>query len=230
LRALKRIALTRAEHQQQQTFIVGFEPVQTSFYCTAEVKMVSPKQVKHQTFATRTESADFCRIFEQDMDRLYLLSFLLTGDEDLAERCFVGGLEDSAKGPRVFKEWAHSWARRMVIQNAIQIMRPQTENNRVPNHDADCGITSTTEISAVAQLPAFERFVFVMSVLECYSDQDCALLLDCTRSEVDGARIHALQQIGSSGGKHSSSAKPVPEEVTALALIVDSIPHLATSA
>ena len=69
--------------------------------------------------------SDFCRIFETDMNRLYLLSFLLTGDRSTAEQCFVGGLHIAQEGNQVFKEWAESWARRAIIQNAIQMISPR---------------------------------------------------------------------------------------------------------
>jgi hypothetical protein len=71
--------------------------------------MVSVKSAEYAS------SFDFCRIFHQQMDSLYLLPFLLTLDREKAEQCFVSGLEDSAKGNRVFKEWAHAWARRTII-------------------------------------------------------------------------------------------------------------------
>jgi hypothetical protein len=48
----------------------------------------------------------------------------------------------------------------------------------------------------VAALPSFERFVFVMSVLERYSEQECSLLLGCTRAEVIDARSRALRELG----------------------------------
>jgi hypothetical protein len=54
------------------------------------------------------------------------------------------------------------------------------------------------EISAVLGLADFERFAFVMSVLERYSDQDCALLLGCTRENLIAAKVSALQQLGRS--------------------------------
>ena len=44
------------------------------------------------------------------------------------------------------------------------------------------------ELAAVLALEDFERFVFVMSVLERYSEHDCALLLGCTRRQVNEAR------------------------------------------
>jgi len=47
--------------------------------------------------------SDFCRIFEKDMNRLYLLSFLLTGDRSTAEKCFVGGLHIAQGGIKFSK-------------------------------------------------------------------------------------------------------------------------------
>ncbi len=74
-------------------------------------------------------AADFCRIFKNDMNRLYLLSYMLTAEHGKAEECFVRGLEDSTRSNRVFKEWAESWARRAVIHNAIQMVRPRPTDN-----------------------------------------------------------------------------------------------------
>jgi hypothetical protein len=61
---------------------------------------------------------DFRRIFTEDLDGLYQLSFLLTRDPQKAEQCFVGGLEDCLAGNPVFREWARSWAKRAIVQNA----------------------------------------------------------------------------------------------------------------
>jgi hypothetical protein len=41
---------------------------------------------------------------------------------------------------------------------------------------------------------AFERFVFVMSILEEQSDEDCAILLRCSRRDVMMARVLSLQR------------------------------------
>ncbi len=48
---------------------------------------------------------------------------------------------------------------------------------------------------ATVRLAPFERFVFVMTVLERYSDQQSSELLDCTRKNVADARVRALQQL-----------------------------------
>jgi hypothetical protein len=50
-------------------------------------------------------------------------------------------------------------------------------------------------LAAVVGLNPFERFVFVMSVLERYSDQDCKTLLGCSRQDIIWARTRALEHI-----------------------------------
>ena len=84
--------------------------------------------------APYASSDDFGRIFSEEMDDLYQLSLLLTGDHEKAEQCFVSGLEDSVNGNRVFKEWARSWARRAVIQCAVRAVnpRPMEEGDPLP--------------------------------------------------------------------------------------------------
>jgi DNA-directed RNA polymerase specialized sigma24 family protein len=157
---------------------------------------------KPSPYATRT---DFCRIFEKDMNRLHLLSFLLTGDCTIAEQCFVGGLHSAQNGSQVFKEWAESWARRAIIQNAIRMIRPLlAAHTTCPTPEfRSCGEeTEHAGIAQIVELPPFERFAFVMSVLERFSDQECSLLLGCTRSDVAAARIRALERLGQSGDQH----------------------------
>jgi hypothetical protein len=51
------------------------------------------------------------------------------------------------------------------------------------------------EIDSVTQLPSFERFVFVMSILERYSDWDCSVLLECSMKKIAQARIGALRRL-----------------------------------
>src|SRR5882762_9247371 len=56
-------------------------------------------KVEHITAPTQyATSADFRQIFHDEMEGLYLLSFLLTADREKAEQCFVSGIEDSIKG------------------------------------------------------------------------------------------------------------------------------------
>jgi hypothetical protein len=162
-------------------------------------------EAKHiRTSTPYASSTDFRQIFDEDMKGLYLLSFLLTADREKAEQCFVPGLEDALNGNPVFKEWARSWARRVIIQKAVRAInpRPVEESGRlgsasVSSNEKTLPAGQQVEIATVLELEPFERFVYVMTVLECYSDQDCSLLLGCAQRDVLAARTRALQQIGS---------------------------------
>ena len=146
----------------------------------------------------------FCRIFKQNIDRLYLLSLLLTGDSAIAEKCFAQGFDDCLKGGPVLREWAPSWARRTVICNAVQIMRPNAGEGVLPASASADSLNACSfmpaEFRDVVALPVFERFAFVMSVLERYSNHECSLLMNCSTAQVIAARSRALQQIGHFSG------------------------------
>jgi hypothetical protein len=90
--------------------------------CRVSMGMDGKSNVVSGAYAT---AADFKQIFTEDVDSLYLLSLLLTGDHEKAEECFVGSIGESTKGNRVFKEWARSWARRSIIQRAIRLINPR---------------------------------------------------------------------------------------------------------
>jgi DNA-directed RNA polymerase specialized sigma24 family protein len=149
-----------------------------------------------RAYATHIE---FCRVFAENMDKLHLLSFLLTADLAKAEECFVSGLEDCVEGTYVFRDWAQSWARRTIIQNAIRMLAPRKDPSTVADAPSDvvsCSSGQTQDadyaISRILRLEHFERFIFVMSVLEKYSDQDCSVLLGCSRQNVGETRMRAL--------------------------------------
>ena len=146
---------------------------------------------------------DFHSIFNEDLKQLYQLSFLLTRDPAKAERCLVVGLEGCVRENRVFREWARSWTKRVIVQNAIREIKPRPlhSNSRL----CDISVSEIEQLSSapdrhfalktVLNLEDFERFVFVMSVLELYLDHDCALLLACSVREILEARAHALREL-----------------------------------
>jgi len=163
--------------------------------------MWNRNQIANTKYAEYATSADFRQIFDKDMSSLYLLSLLLTGDHKKAEECFVAGLENAVNRNRVFKDWARGWARRVIIQNALRIVDSHPKKESILNSASieanDKIAAERAEIAAVLGLRAFDRFVFVMSVLEDYSDHDCSILLGSTRRDVLAARVRALQKIGS---------------------------------
>jgi DNA-directed RNA polymerase specialized sigma24 family protein len=137
---------------------------------------------------------DFRRIFSENMNDLYLLALLLTADGGKAEQCFVAGIGDSVKGNRVFREWAYSWARRNIIQQAIRMLEPARERVTVAD-TPQVGLEIEPRLRAVLKLDPMERFVFVMLVLEGHSYQDCSLLLGCSRQAVANAGARALEHL-----------------------------------
>jgi hypothetical protein len=170
-----------------------------------------------KTLTPYATSADFCRIFHAEMSSLYLLSLLLTADCDKAERCFLQSLEDSAGGTSVFKEWARTWARRMIIHNAIRLIDPRPADGISILKPATRGSVASlqAQIAAIVDIPVFERFVFVLSVFERFSDQDCSLLLNCSRGEVTAGRNSALRRIANSGNferEEMSVSRPAEAE------------------
>src|SRR5207245_7233864 len=163
-------------------------------------------QAPHKEANVYASREDFHTIFNEDLRQLYQLSFLLTRDPAKAERCLVVGLEDCV-----------TWAKRTIVQNAIRELKPRPihSNVRLSN-------TSFSEIEqlssapdrhfaleAVLNLEDFERFVFTMSVLEHYSDHDCALLLGCSIREILEARGRAFGKLVDSSQRSSSPGQPL---------------------
>ena len=144
-----------------------------------------------------TTPSDFCRTFEQDMKRLYLLSLLLTGGRHSAEQCFVSSLADCLDMKPVFKDCTDFWTRHIVLRNAIRMLGPAV--NRV-GEGSQSRLPARPDLHpalrAVLRLPTLERFVFVMSVLEGYSDRDCSLLLGSSTRDVVTAKARALKHLG----------------------------------
>jgi len=141
---------------------------------------------------------DFQQIFNEEMAGLHLLAYLLTADPARAEQCFVAGLDDSIHGNPVFKQWARAWSKRAIIQNAIKAMAPAAQ--RESGHEG-LPMNSPTGnepalVSLVMRWPAFERFVFVMAVLEGYSIRECAAMLGCSDKEIVAVKSRVLQRLG----------------------------------
>ena len=144
---------------------------------------------------------DFCEVFKAEMTGLYSLSLLLTGSRVSAEQCFVAGLKDSVATHGVFKAQAHAWSRRSIIKNAIQMVRPSANAiGDTPKADPQVlkrALELHFSVAAIMGLEPFDRFVFVMSILEGYTLQDCATLLNSTRQDVSTACARALYQLTS---------------------------------
>jgi DNA-directed RNA polymerase specialized sigma24 family protein len=148
--------------------------------------------------AEYAKHADFCDALKTDTEPLYRLAFLLTANYKESEQCFVSTVERAFDEQTVFKEWARSWIKRRLIETAIAIVSPASRRHGQNRDFWGAGQHDTQrecEIDAVTKLDPFERFVFVMSILERYSNWDCALLLGCSMNKVAHARMTALRRL-----------------------------------
>jgi hypothetical protein len=151
-------------------------------------------------FAT---AEDFRGLFTEDPNGLYMLSFLLTANHEKADRCFVAGLDDCVDGNAVFQEWAGMWARRVIVRNAIRIIAPRKgEPQQTEIADQPAGKRRVLEMpvrdipfASILRLNDFERFVYVLSVIERFGDQECAVLLGISLKEMRETRAIAVQHV-----------------------------------
>ena len=155
---------------------------------------------------------DFLKILNEDMHGLYQLSFLLTGNHQKAEGCFVAGIEDCVKANRVFREWARSWAKRMIVENAIRELNPRRERSNssalfptaLSRNQQASDPMGHFDVDAMLGLADFERFVFVLCVLERYRMHECALFLGCSSSEIREACAQAIEKLANSRASGSN--------------------------
>ena len=138
----------------------------------------------------------------EEMNSLYLFSFLLTADNEIAQHCYISGLGECVEGISVFMDWARSWARRTILKHAIRVIMPAPEhmdNLSLISFNRTGTYEKNNLFAAIVALSAFERFVFVMSILEKQSDEDCSILLGCSRRDVMIARELALKRLANAG-------------------------------
>ena len=140
---------------------------------------------------------DFLKTFNEEMHSLYLLSFLLTADHDKAEQCLVSAMGECVEGIGVLVDWARSWTRGAVLKHAIQMIMPVPEHTdcvSVISRKRSVAPAENNPFATIVLLDAFERFVFVMSILEGQSEEECANLLRCSRRDVMIARVLAIKR------------------------------------
>jgi hypothetical protein len=165
------------------------------------MNMLEPMQVVDERATPYATAADLFKTFTEEMHSLYLLSLLLTADNDKAEQCFVSAMGECLEEIGAFMEWTRSRARRAILKYAIRMIMP------VPAHAdslSSIGLkppatsAGNNPLAAVLVLDPFERFVFVISVLEGRSEQDCAILLRSSRRDIMIARVLALKRLADS--------------------------------
>jgi hypothetical protein len=159
--------------------------------------MLQPMHFVEERATPYPTATDFLRTFNEEMHSLYLLSFLLTADHDRAEQCLVSAMGECVDGTGIFMDGASSWTRAAVLKHAIEMIKPAPEHTGYVSFTSLMGSPPPPEnnpFSAILLLDVFERFVFVMSILEDLSDEQCAILLRCSCRDVLMARVLALKR------------------------------------
>ncbi|HTV15349.1 MAG TPA: sigma-70 region 4 domain-containing protein [Acidobacteriaceae bacterium] len=139
-----------------------------------------------------TIAAEFADSWIDEVSKLYLLSFLLTADKALAEQCFSGAMDEYVgSSALVASDWVWGHGKAAVVRRAVQLIRPVPKSVHCWSFaDGRRPLLSAAHqpFSAITLLGAFERFVFVLSVLEGYSVEECATMLDCSVAAVVSSR------------------------------------------
>jgi hypothetical protein len=160
--------------------------------------MLEPTYIFDERATTSATGTDFWNILTDEMHSLYLLSFLLTADLDKAEQCFFSGMGECEEEIGVVTAWAQTRARHMILKRAIWMIVPapdRADDFSFALLKGSAASGKTNLFDAIIRLNAFERFVYVMSVLEKQSDDDCSTLLRCSRRDVIIARALALERL-----------------------------------
>lgn len=117
---------------------------------------------------------------------------MLTADVDSAESCFDSSLDDCMSMKPTVEEWTNGWTRHVLVHNAIAMLRPTPDDDKQP---VTCDMGLKPASHAVMRLKNFERFVFVLSILEGYSDRECSLLLGPSSRDIMAAKVRALENL-----------------------------------
>jgi hypothetical protein len=158
----------------------------------------SIQQAHKRNYAT---VGDFAALFEKELNSFYLLSYVLTGDRAKAEQCFLAALDDCINHKFVPKRSVRPLAKRRIIDHAIRTIRPSADGSLVIRRHMNSNAVVADDFnrdSALAnlfRLSDFQRFAFVISVLERHCDRHCAILLGCTAPQVREARTEAIREI-----------------------------------
>lgn len=155
--------------------------------------------IERNTLSQYATAEDFHRIFDQDNCSLHRLSQLLMVVEDMTERCGRSALEECITASGVLITFAASWARRSIVTNAIRLtdIGKNPDSSHIDsvfgNGASPAGVPAA--FGNVIALHNLQRFVFVMSALEQYTDHECSILLRCSHRDICEARTRAFRYL-----------------------------------
>jgi hypothetical protein len=146
--------------------------------------------------------------FAKDLDGLFQLAFLLTGDVDRAAYCIEITVRACMHSQWMLKDQLAGCVRNTVIRNGIRIV-DEFDGDRIgevrPRRSAASGLQigrasfpESVDLRGILELSDFDRLVYVLCVLEHVSMLDCAMFLGTTRQEVRDAQARAEAHITAS--------------------------------
>jgi hypothetical protein len=173
-----------------------------------------------KTVSERCEYArkeEFVGVFDCERVGLQRLAILLTANSEAAKRCLsrafqeciastsfskeMGSQLDTSHGHSQRHQHRHGPRRSVVRQHE----RRPDDGFAAFSPDDSPGVIAAPE--SILDLPEFERFVFVICVLERYSIHDCALLLGKSPRHINEARQRVGNQVAQIDGLSNISQR-----------------------
>ena len=172
------------------------------------LKTTSPKiDDRALTAISRRPSLD--EIFDRDSEELHWLAEVVLGDTQHIEECLSDAVRLAGSNGYIAPEWLAPWARRCVVRAALHAVRTEIQHiaagytaqpgARMPSlhyPDAQSTLLRRVRVERICENPnALERAALILHFHLEFSVQDCALLMDCSRSLIEPACASALRQI-----------------------------------
>lgn len=149
---------------------------------------------KARSYAT---ADDFWRLFSAEISDFFRLSLQLTADPKKAERCLVLAMKDCSRTHTIFRDFAHVWARRMIIRHAIHLIQSDDPEAACDSQSTEIQNENQRKMAPALGPVELARLAFVICVVEHLSVHDCALLLGKSPRDVNEAIVRAESQITS---------------------------------
>lgn len=174
------------------------------------------------------QKSEMCAAFAQNTESLFRLSYLITGEQAKAEKCFVQALETAtaSAGTVAGSDFVLPWAKRVVIKTSISTLAPaavidgaaprafdpasvedQFMEGTAARHDArsqdGSGMAEPGKdplCEGLLSLKPLLRVAFVLRYLEELSKRDIALLLDVSPAILNRALQSALVKLAACAG------------------------------
>ena len=150
----------------------------------------------------------------EEMSELYLLAFMLTADKETAAECVLDAMDDylnSSVGNLI--DWVGSDGKRAVIVHAVRLVGPKVKalhSWSLPDGTRPSIAPNYQPFAVITTLNAFERFVYVLTILEGYGEEECASVLQCLQAEVVAASKLSDQLFGLSDLEEASPGRLDP--------------------